>query len=181
MTMSRLLLILLAGAALAVDAAAADLRPGSVFIEAGEGKGSVDAAVVGAAWPWAWRHPTEHGEFTGATEASVARWTAPQKIGRESFTLLAVVPMFRWRGNGGRSPWYFEAGIGLMYVDPLFRTAYKRFPTHVNFADTLGLGRDFGERGQHELGLRVSHYSDAGIKRPNPGQNIFRLHYAYKF
>lgn len=173
--------ILLAGAVLAFHCAAADLRPDTIFLEAGQGKGSVDAVAVGAAWGWAWRSRTAYGQFTGATEAYVARWGAPEKTGRESFDLVAVLPVLRWRKDGGLSPWYVEGGIGLMYIDPRFRTASKEFTTNLNFADTLGFGRNFGERDQHELGLRLSHYSNAGLKRPNPGQNIVRLHYAYRF
>jgi len=173
--------LLVTGLTLALACVAADLRPDTVFVEAGQGKGSVDAASIGAGWQWAWRRRTRHGEFTGATEAYLARWRAPQKSGRESFDLVAVLPVVRWRSDDGRSPWYLEGGIGLMYIEPRFRTARKQFTTNFNFADTLGVGRNFGARGQHELGLRLSHYSNAGLKRPNPGQNIVRLHYGYRF
>ena len=45
----------------------------------------------------------------------------------------------------------------------------------------MGGGRNFGARQEHELVLRVEHFSNAGIKHPNPGENFAQLRYTYRF
>lgn len=174
-------LLLLAGATLAWQAFAADLRPAGVFVEGGEGDHALHAAAVGAVWPWAWQRATASGAWTGYTEAWLSRWSARESDGRADFDQVGVAPMFRWRSARGASPWFVEGGIGLVYMDRGFTTPKKHFSTRLNFADTLGVGRNFGARRQHEVTLRFSHFSNAGLKRPNPGQNLLRVKYAYLF
>ena len=39
----------------------------------------------------------------------------------------------------------------------------------------------FGARGEHEVSLRLQHFSNAGIKHPNPGETFVRLRYVRRF
>jgi lipid A 3-O-deacylase len=174
-------LLLLAGATLALSSMAADLRPGGVFVEGGEGEHGLHAASLGLVWPWSWHHATASGVWSGYTEAYLSRWRAKAGGGRADFDHVGVAPLLRYRGANGASPWFAEGGIGLIYMDRLFTTPDKRFSTRLNFADTLGIGRDFGERRQHEVTLRLTHFSNGGMKHPNPGENLLRLKYAYRF
>ena len=171
----------MACATVALPSAAADLRPGGVFVQGGTGDHSLRAGTVGVVWPWAWQRPLGSGQIAGYTEAYLSRWSAKDTNGRASFNQIAVVPMLRFRPDAGRSPWFLEGGIGLSYMDRLFAAQDKRFSTRFNFADTLGLGRSFGEQNRHELSLRLTHYSNGGIKHPNPGQNVIGLRYGYMF
>jgi lipid A 3-O-deacylase len=66
------------------------------------------------------------------------------------------------------------------YIVPLFQTNHKRFSTEFNFGNHFAIGRQFGERSQHELALRVEHFSNAAIEHPNPGENFVQLRYAYR-
>lgn len=174
-------LLLVAGVTLAWQAFAAELRPAGVFVEGGEGDHAVHAASIGAVWPWSWQHATASGAWAGYTEAWLSRWNARGAGGRSDFDHVGVAPMFRYRGAHGASPWFVEGGVGLIFMDRRFATPDKQFSTRWNFADTLGVGRNFGTRGQHEVALRITHFSNAGLKRPNPGQNLLRLKYAYLF
>jgi lipid A 3-O-deacylase len=173
-------LLLAAGAAMALQSYAADLRPAGVFVQAGEGEHSMHATSVGAVWPWRWERATASGRWTAYTEAYLSRWSARTSGGRVDFDHVGVVPLFRYRANANPH-WFAEGGIGLIYMNRLFVTPDKQFSTRLNFADTLGIGRSFGEREQHEVTLRFTHFSNGGMKHPNPGQNIVRLRYAYLF
>ena len=51
--------------------------------------------------------------------------------------------------------------------------------TAFEFADHIGLGYVFNNK--FDLGLRVQHYSNAGIKKPNNGENFVVLRGAYRF
>ena len=78
------------------------------------------------------------------------------------------------------SPTY-EAGVGAEIITPRFRTDDRSFRSVLNFGTHLALGCDFGEARQHEISLRAEHFSNAGIRRPNPGENFVQLRYAYRF
>lgn len=174
-------LVLVAGATLAFSSLAADLRPGGIFLAAGGGDRAVHAGSIGLVWPWSWQHATASGVWSGSTETYLGRWSANFDGGRIDVDQVGVVPLLRYRGADGASPWFAEGGIGLVYMSRLFEIPRKRFSTRLNFADTVGLGRSFGERRQHEVSLRLTHFSNGGMKHPNPGQNVVGLKYAYLF
>jgi lipid A 3-O-deacylase len=161
---------------------AMDLRPQGVFVVAGAAPHSTNCLAVGAIWPWAWRKQAAGGEFSAITEAYVSYWKADAVGGgRHSLVQIGLVPLLRYRPGQGRSPWFAEAGIGISTMTRLYTTPDKQFSTRFNFVDTIGAGRNFGAQGQHELGLRIVHMSNAGIKHPNPGENFLQLRYAVKF
>ena len=60
-------------------------------------------------------------------------------------------------------------------------TPSKTFSTRFNFASHLGVGVRLGAQQQHEWLLRVQHVSNAGLKKPNPGENFLQLRYALHF
>jgi Lipid A 3-O-deacylase (PagL) len=68
--------------------------------------------------------------------------------------------VFRYRPAGGASPWFFEAGVGLTLTTSLYETDRKRFSTTFNFGDHLAVGRNFGQHSEHELSLRLRHFSN---------------------
>jgi lipid A 3-O-deacylase len=173
--------VLLAGATLALQSFGADLRPAAMFVQAGEGEHSVHAVSIGLVWPWAWQRASASGRWSGSTELYLSRWSAPVAGGRADFDHVGIVPLLRYRGANGDSPWFAEAGIGLSYMNRLFVTPDKQFSTRLNFEDTLGVGRSFGARRQHEVTLRFTHFSNGGVKHPNPGENLLRLRYGYFF
>ena len=43
------------------------------------------------------------------------------------------------------------------------------------------MGISLGGHGEHEVGLRVQHFSNADIRLPNPGETFLRVRYAYRF
>lgn len=179
-TPTRRILTLLAGAMLA-GSASAELRPQGMFVQAGAGEDSARALSFGAVWPWSWQRQVRGGRLEGITEAYVSRWNVKDNGGRAGFTHFGVVPLLRYRFEEGRSPWFIEAGVGLTYMDRTYRTSEKQFSTHFNFADVLGAGRNFGEGRRQEVSLRLTHFSNGGLRHPNPGMNLVRLRYGVMF
>ena len=155
-------------------------KPTSVFVEAGHG-GTTSAATLGATWdtPYRWFQ----GTVSLYGEASVSQWSYPRESGDgyHGLTQFALVPVFRFRGDGGNSPWFAEAAVGAAISNQYYERDHKHFSTRWNFEDHLAVGRNFGPRNEHELALRVQHYSNGGLKEPNPGQTFVQLRYAYRF
>ena len=95
-------------------------------------------------------------------ELSISHWS---KYGEKSWEVSAV-PMLRY----GRKL-YFEVGIGAAYFT---KPDFASLPSGWQFADHIGIG--YGP-----LGLRASHFSNAGVRKPNPGVNVLQLTYKERF
>lgn len=160
---------------------AADWRPGGAFAEAGFAARGTHAATAGLVWPWDWRRPALGGELSGTTELFLSQWSARDVAGRQGFTQIGLVPLFRLRLDAGRSPWFVEGGIGISLLDEIYRTPTKNFSTTGNFYDVAALGRSVDDARRQELSLRLTHISNASVKRPNPGENFLQLRYAMRF
>ena len=174
-------LVVIAAALLALSPVAAqDLRPAGYYVQGGGGEDRTYNATVGLTWPWLWRRDLMGIELGGLTEAYVSHWSAVGPDGRRGFTQVGLVPMLRLRLDRG-SPWFAEAGIGISAMDKRFVTSTKELSTSLNFVDVVGVGRSFGTVRPQELGLRIQHVSNAGIKSPNPGHNFVMLRYSASF
>ena len=95
-------------------------------------------------------------------ELSLSHWS---NDGRKSWQ-VSLVPMLRY----GRKA-YIEAGVGISYFD---HPSFAGLSTNWQFADHLGVG--YGP-----VGLRLSHFSNAGLRKPNPGVNAVQLTYTSRF
>lgn len=158
-------------------------RPDSVFLQVGRTAGDTRSVTAGLAWDWDRRWSWGAGEVSGYWELALGHWSAPGPEGRESavVTQIALTPTFRWRPESGRSPWFAEGAIGFTILAPVYEDRHKRFSTTFNFADHLAVGRDFGPGHRHTLALRFEHFSNAGIRHPNPGENFWQLRYALRW
>lgn len=132
---------------------------------------------AGARWPV--RGLSLGPSLALALEVGLAAWSARQDAGdRQESLQLTATPVFRWRGATGTSPWFVEAGIGLSYHhrDYVAKSAHQR--TRWNFNDVLGVGRNFGTQ---EVSLRVTHFSNGGWRRPNPGDTSALLRWSIDY
>lgn len=175
------LLIAAAAAALSLSAGAVDLRPVGAFSQGGLAENHGYSVTAGLLWPWAWRRDVGTIQVTGLNEAYVSHWNARGDTRRQAFTQLGVLPLLRLRFDSGRSAWFVEGGIGASVMDRSYRSQSRQFSTAFNFVDVAGVGRSFGADRRRELGLRISHISNGGIKKPNPGENFLQLRYAVMF
>lgn len=163
-------------------AAQALTHPSSAFVQAGSAHGT-RALTVGLTWDLPYRWQLGPGELSSHLEASYAYWQiqSADRAGLSHLSQLAVVPALRYRPAEGASPWFFETGVGVTATSSVYRTRQKRFSTSFNFGTHLAVGRSFGAQRQHEIALRLEHFSNAGIKHPNPGENFIQLRYARRF
>lgn len=158
-------------------------RPDQMFVQGGVAE-DAKALVAGAIWNTEWTRPFGGGLLSLYWEVSFGRWTAEQPDGstRSAWvTQLGVTPVLRWHPSGDTSRWFVEGGIGANVLLPIYRSRDKQFSTTFNFGDHIAIGMPFGDGARHEVALRVQHFSNAGIKHPNPGEDFLQLRYAVKF
>jgi hypothetical protein len=175
-------LLLAAAMVVGTSAFGADGASRSFFIAPGGLMAhGTDSLTAGVGWPLAWRYSAQGVDFSAQMEGFASLWRAPQKVGgNKTFVQAGVLPVLRLR-PGQASPVFAEAGIGLSFTDDVYTSRRKTFSTRFNFYDMLGVGMNFGAQRQHELGVRFVHISNAGIKKPNPGENFVLLRYAHSF
>ena len=90
------------------------------------------------------------------------------------------MPTLRLTGWSERG-WYGEIGSGPAMLMPVFRIRDRSFSTEFNFQSHLALGYTLGAQAEHDIGLRIEHFSNAGIRSPNPGMDFVSLRYTYRF
>lgn len=152
----------------------------AVFVQRGVGE-EVQAFTIGVMRHVPVRWLGERTDLYG--EASISQWQAGPHSPRDTGTLvqLALKPVLRWRVIEGRVPTFVELGIGLTVTSEIYRKSERQFSSAFNFGDHLAIGWNFGSRGQHEIALRVEHFSNGNIRLPNPGENFRELRYAIWF
>lgn len=177
-SLASLGLATVASAAPAEAGFAQALAPDAVYVQAGTGRGT-HTSVAGATWSWRWQRDFAGGRLDGYWEASFGRWSTEQGEGDSSalITQMGITPVLRWTTGAAPGAWFVEGGIGGNVILPLYRSRDKRFSTAFNFGDHLAVGRRFGDEYRHEWSLRLQHFSNAGIKRPNPGADFVQLRY----
>jgi hypothetical protein len=169
-------------AAAAGAAHAVDFRPDGFVLQAGPGRDTASMAGAGLVWDWDFRSMRRHAEISAQTELLVNEWRYDRPGGgHRTLTQLVLVPTLRMQLDQGRSPWFLEVGVGASWADRVFVTPDKQFSTRWNFYDVLGGGYKFGANRERELGLRLNHVSNAGIRNPNPGQEFLQLRYMQRF
>jgi lipid A 3-O-deacylase len=154
------------------------------FVQVGVGEGA-QMLVIGSAWHWPWREDFAWGRITSYVEASFGRWRTNARDAEPSVsawvTQLGVTPVLRFHPEAWGGTWFVEAGIGMNVLAPLVRTRDKHFSTTFNFGDHVAIGSRLGPAHEHELSLRLQHFSNAGIKRPNPGQDFLQVRYSMRY
>lgn len=169
---------LLSTATYAFDTPAA---PSQWFVQAGFA-GGTRSATLGLRWPWEWRSLSWGAELTVYTEASISFWTFDDANGRRANLYQgAIGPVVRLRPDSGAAAWFVEGGIALTNMTHRYETDRKSFSTCFNFGTQLAIGHDFGAQQAHEVSLRIEHFSNAGVRKPNPGENFVQLRYPMKF
>ena len=159
------------------------LKPDRVFAQAGTGE-STRMFVAGLRYDWGWRRPLGNGVLTGYWEGSFGRWNSDLPNGTNAsawVTQLGVTPVLRWNASRAPDAWFVEGGIGANVLLPVYRSSDKQFSTAFNFGDHIAAGRALDAEGRHELSLRVQHFSNGGIKHPNPGENFLQLRYSWRW
>ncbi len=119
------------------------------------------------------------GPLTLHWDVWASHWQAPRPDGTGAgYSQIGATAMWRHLLGEPGTPWFLELGLGGTVMDRLYATPRNRFSTAFQFTEVLGLGYRFGERQAYELSLRLQHYSNGGIKEPNPGANFVKLRFS---
>lgn len=171
------MLALVVAAASPVFVAAADnATQGGVSLRAGMGDHFTRFEL---AWEspsfWNYQFSGNRGKLELFAELGAAYWKADGARYPSDAWQFSAIPMLRWTV---RQRYYLQAGVGPTVFNRT-RFAGERIGSAFQFGSHLELGAFISSSSR--LGLRVSHVSNAGIERPNPGLEVFQLIYTYQY
>ena len=132
---------------------------------------------IASAWGNQWFH--SNGTHVGGYwDLSLAHWRGNafgNVVGQhQSLNSLGLTPVFRFQSDD-RQGWYAEGGIGIHFLSERYDNDGNQLSTLFQFGDHLGAGYVFANK--WELGAKIQHFSNGGIKKPNSGENllVFKL------
>lgn len=187
MALTQARLVLLAVCALPAWAGAFQDRMMGAYLEGGgtpfrDGDASTYSQGIGLLLPWSPMNRFVEGPQSLYWDLFLGNWsTRAQDGGRSSFAQAGAVLTWRYRFLDASSSWFAELGLGGSLMDRLYQTPERQFTTTFQFTELLGVGLSLGDDGRQELGLRLQHFSNAGIRKPNPGETFVRVRYTYRF
>ena len=102
-------------------------------------------------------------------------WRVPDIRGTTRRFDLNATPV--WRHNFG--PAYVEAGLGVYFLTKTINNVDTRVPSSLEFGSHLGTGVNLGK--DFSIGVGIQHLSNAGIKQPNGGINLWLISGSWRF
>lgn len=138
---------------------------------------------AGLQWDWASKwfqsNGTNLGGYWDLTGAQIME-NRYQNIPGNSKNIyeIGITPVFRLQKDSKFGP-YAEAGIGAHIFSDLYDNNNRHFSTKFEFGDHIGIGYVFTSK--WDVALKVQHFSNGGIKKPNSGANFAVLKAGYRF
>lgn len=137
-------------------------------------QGGLTARVgLGFDWDKTWMQSST-GRLTGYWDLGYTYWEAGDEAGGRH--LVSFAPVFVYEFGRGELKPFVEAGIGVSLFSGT-TTGDQKLGSAFNFEDRIGAGFKIGD--SQKVGLRVTHYSNAGIKEPNDGIESYALFYSH--
>ncbi|MDR0934059.1 MAG: acyloxyacyl hydrolase [Burkholderiaceae bacterium] len=161
---------------------AVDLKPDSASLEVGMGEDDLFVTRAAVQWDWNQNWFNSNGtSLDGYFDFNVAWWHASDWNSKDDDREIGVIgftPVFRFMKTNKKGP-YIEAGIGVSYFTKVYNNAGNNMGVHFQFADHVGVGYVFDNN--LDLGVRLQHYSNAGLSDHNSGENLVFVRAAYRW
>jgi len=168
---------------LSATSAHAEPNDPAAFVQVGQGDRAVRSVAIGLSRDFTAANPDRPSPWSFYAEGIIGEWFSHHHDAgqRTQFTQLTATPVARYTFGGVLNDVFVEVGVGLSLITPHFEDHGRRFSTNFNFDDHASLGIRFGERDANELSIRAEHFSNGGVRNPNPGQNFGQLRFARHF
>lgn len=130
-------------------------------------------AALAQEWDRSWAE-SDTGKITGYWDLGYTYWEAGEKAGARHS--ISFSPVFVYEFAGSRFKPFLEIGVGVAMFSGT-TTGDQTLGSSFNFEDRLGAGMKIDE--MQKVGVRVIHYSNAGIKEPNDGIESYSVFYTH--
>ncbi|MGY2257984.1 acyloxyacyl hydrolase [Pseudomonas sp. SDO55104_S430] len=121
-------------------------------------------------WGKSWWE-SDVGRLTGYWSGAYTYWEGDETAGNNS---LSFSPVFVYEFSNSYFKPFIELGVGVaLFSDTEIEN--NSLGSAFQFEDRFGVGLRF--TGGHEIGVRATHYSNAGITSNNDGVESYAVHY----
>lgn len=138
---------------------------------------------LGAQWKWDktwWRSNGTH--LGGYWDATISQWRGNRFRNipgdTQNITSVGITPVFRFQ-NDSLKGLYAEAGIGAYLLSELYDNNDQQLSTRYQFGDHIGVGYVFANNA--DISLKIQHFSNGSIKKPNDGVNFAVVRVSFPF
>ena len=97
---------------------------------------------------------------------------------QHTLTDIGFTPVLRWQVTAPHGL-YAELGIGINYMNEKYHNNGRNMSSDFQFGDHIGIGYVFDSN--LDLNLNFQHFSDAGIRMPNPAVNFVNIRLGWRF
>lgn len=138
-------------------------------------------ARAGVQWKWDRQWVRSNGTHIGGYwDLSLAQWRGERfrniPGNTQNIASIGITPVFRFQ-NDSLKGWYAEAGIGAHLLSKLYDNNDRQLSTRFQFGDHIGIGYVFPN--DADIGLKIQHFSNGGIKQPNDGVDFAVIRVSY--
>lgn len=152
----------------------------SLSVEIGSGN-KTQKATLGIQWNWSKRWWDSNGTHIGGYwDLNFAYWHGNQfhNISNRSQNIgeAGITPVFRLQNNAKKGL-YGEVGVGIHMLSDRYNNNGRQLSTKFQFGDHLGIGYVF--QNNAEIGVKLQHFSNASVKKPNDGVNFAIVKFSY--
>ncbi len=160
--------------ALTVAATQAHAHPfTSASVEAGTGdRTKMVRFGLQSAWEKKW-FASNGSHLGGYWDVTLSGWRGNRfrNVPGQHQTLadIGLTPVWRWQRDDKRGL-YFEGAVGIHLLSKLYDNDDNQLSTSFQFGDHIGIGYVFNNK--VDLGLKIQHFSNGSIKKPNDGVNF---------
>ena len=121
-------------------------------------------------WDKSWLQ-SDVGRLTGYWSGAYTYWEGDKTSSNNSLSFSPVL-VYEFAGQNVKP--YVELGVGVALFSNT-ELEDNKLGSAFQFEDRFGFGLRFA--GGHEVGVRATHYSNAGLSSPNNGVESYALHY----
>ncbi len=150
---------------------------GGWSLQYGEGEGNNRLTLNRETAPL-WQHNFTSSRIEVVAELGISYWWTKRAALRgfpRNMWQISATPLVRWWPT---DKFYLEAGIGVSLLSER-QLKDERYGSNFQFSDQVGIGYQVTKATR--IGLRVSHFSNAGMKGPNQGLDQVQVHLATTF
>jgi len=170
------LIVALTGSLLA--AAPAHAEGYEVQMRYGNAGTNYDAAGISLRLPSWWSAKPDGWTATLSPKLELTRFRYDGSQGTQHLNEAGALGLFRFERASGAIRPYAEAGLGIAAFSR-DNLGNKDFSTHFQFTEQLALGVRFAEHWTVAVGY--THYSNADIKTPNDGIDMYQASLGFAF
>lgn len=138
---------------------------------------------LGVQWKWDkqwWRSNGMH--IGGYWDLTFSQWHGNQfrnvPGNTQNLSTIGITPVFRLQSDTLKG-FYAEAGIGAHLLSELYDNNDQQLSTKFQFGDHIGVGYIF--QNNADISLKIQHFSNGSIKKPNDGVNFAIVRVSYPF